>query len=57
MLLAPVIGDPPFQVSRISAAFIGVGASLEDHVRMFLLKKSRQARPCSFLGCEVWHKQ
>ena len=48
--LAPVIGHPPLQVSRIGAAFIGVGASLEDHVRMFLLKKSRQARPCSFLG-------
>lgn len=57
MLLAPVIGHPPLQVSRIGAAFIGVGASLEDHVRMFLLKKSRQAWPCSFLGCEVRHKR
>ena len=57
MLLASVIGHSPLQVSRIGAAFIGVGASLEDHVRMFLLKKSRQARPCSFLVCEVWYKQ
>jgi hypothetical protein len=53
MLLASVIGHPPFQVPRVGTAFISVGASLEDHVRMFLLKKSRQARSCRFHGSEV----
>ena len=57
MLLASIIRHSPFQVPGIGTAFVGVGAGLEDHVRMFLLKKSRQARSCSFLGFDVQHKQ
>jgi hypothetical protein len=51
MFLASVAVHPPFEVSRVSTAFVRLGASLENHVRMFLLKKSREARSCSYLGC------
>jgi hypothetical protein len=55
MFLASVAVHPPFEVSRVSTAFVRLGASLENHVRMFLLKKSREARSCSYLGCPCTH--
>jgi hypothetical protein len=51
MFRASVGVHPPFEVSRVGTAFIRLGASLENHVRMFLLKESQEARPCSYLGC------
>jgi hypothetical protein len=52
MLLTSVVGHPPFEISRVGTAFIRLGTSLEDHVRMFLLKESREAKPCSYFGYE-----
>lgn len=51
MFLTPVSWNPPFPICSVATAFIRYAARLEDHVWMFLLKESRKAKPCSYLGC------